>query len=52
MYLRNNRIINIFKNILFKNKIQISQSIVYKKKKNIYYDSVAQITFKDKLILQ
>jgi len=39
----------IFKNILFKNKIQISQSIVYKKKKNLYYDSVAQITFKDKL---
>ena len=34
---------------MFKNKIQINQSIVYKKKKNLYYDSVAQITFKDKL---
>ena len=39
----------IFKNILFKNKTQICQDIVYKKKGSLYYDSAAQITFKDKL---
>ena len=39
----------ILKNILFKNKTQVCKDMVYKKRSGLYYDSVAKITFKDKL---